>query len=613
MSETSSQHLKRKRRIGLFVLLSAASVFALGALNLAERTGDGSVRLDSVNLGDVEISYRLPPYSTQGSLSGNYLAAVHAINTGDTKGASIYLSAVLRDDPENQILQAELFQVELKEGDMDAAVALLRQYPKLADSSILGQMLLAADEVRVGNFDKAREIIEKTPVVGLSNLTMPVIENWLALGAKKPEKPLDATEAVKKGGNFSPIVYYHFALMNDVAGFPAQAEEYYAKATEQLADMPYRVAESIASFYLRQGNEAKAEAIFSSYLKDHPSTTFTEYVAMDALKEGKNTPPTVSNAAEGLAEFYLNIASILYSEQVLEDAQSFLQLALHIRADYPPAQLMLGNVLEQMGQGERADKVYGSINRESPLYIAAQIRMAYNSEKQGKAENAIQKLDSLKDKTSNDYNIYLAKADIYRNTKQFTESAENYTLALKELDEVKRHHWPVLYMRGIAYERSKQWEKAEQDFLKALEFEPNQPDILNYLGYSWLEKGVNLGKARDMIERALQQRPMDAHIIDSMGWAYFKLGQYDKAVRHLERAVELMPEDPTVNEHLGDVYWKVGRTIEARFQWKRALNLKPEPDLIPIIERKLAEGLNESVQKQALESAENKESASAPQ
>ncbi|MGH6954092.1 MAG: tetratricopeptide repeat protein, partial [Alphaproteobacteria bacterium] len=152
-------------------------------------------------------------------------------------------------------------------------------------------------------------------------------------------------------------------------------------------------------------------------------------------------------------------------------------------------------------------------------------------------------------------------------------------------------HWTLLYARGIALERSKQWPRAEADLLRALEFRPEQALVLNYLGYSWADRGENLERAREMIERAVALRPNDGYIVDSLGWVHYRMGQYDKAVIHLERALELKSGDAVITDHLGDAYWQAGRKTEARFQWRRALTLDADQDLRRSIQLKLEHGL----------------------
>jgi Flp pilus assembly protein TadD len=185
----------------------------------------------------------------------------------------------------------------------------------------------------------------------------------------------------------------------------------------------------------------------------------------------------------------------------------------------------------------------------------------------------------------------MALGNIERERKDFTGCGDAYTKAVATVAKPEKSNWVMFYFRGICYERSNQWPKAEADMKKALELYPDQPLVLNYLGYSWVDKGVHLEEGMDMIRRAVEQRPDDGYIVDSLGWAYFRTGNYDEAVKNLERAVQLKPDDPTINDHLGDAYWRVGRLLEAHFQWSQAVDFKPDPDELATLQKKLKDGL----------------------
>ena len=190
----------------------------------------------------------------------------------------------------------------------------------------------------------------------------------------------------------------------------------------------------------------------------------------------------------------------------------------------------------------------------------------------------------------------ISLGDIQRNHDRFAESIDNYDRAFKRIKTLESRHWSLLYARGISLERAKQWSRAEADFLNALDFKPEQPYVLNYLGYSWIEKGTHIDRALEMIRKAANLRPNDGYIIDSLGWGHYKLGNFDNAVRQLERAVELRPQDPIINDHLGDAYWRVGRQREADFQWRRALSLDPKDELSAKLRLKLKQGLAEDTE-----------------
>jgi Flp pilus assembly protein TadD len=188
---------------------------------------------------------------------------------------------------------------------------------------------------------------------------------------------------------------------------------------------------------------------------------------------------------------------------------------------------------------------------------------------------------------------------VLRGHKKFAECADVYSKAVALVPQPEKANWVLFYFRGICFERAHQWPKAEADLQQALKLFPEQPHVLNYLGYSWIDQGVHLDEGMDMIKRAVQQRPDDGYIVDSLGWAYFRIGNYEEAVKQLEHAIELKPEDPTINDHLGDAYWRIGRTLEAQFQWAHARDLKPDPEDLPKIEAKLKNGLPDETSSQA--------------
>lgn len=201
-------------------------------------------------------------------------------------------------------------------------------------------------------------------------------------------------------------------------------------------------------------------------------------------------------------------------------------------------------------------------------------------------------LESVADAFPDRAEPLVALGDIFRRNEQWNDGTAAYDRALERVDVIEPRHWSWFYSRGITHERAGRWDQAEADFLKALELEPGQPFVLNYLGYSWIDRGINLERGREMIEEAVAQRPRDGYIVDSLGWVHYLLGNYQEAVRHLERAVELSPNDPTINDHLGDAYWRVGRRKEAQFQWRRAFDMGPtEPGQAENLQRKIADGM----------------------
>ena len=317
------------------------------------------------------------------------------------------------------------------------------------------------------------------------------------------------------------------------------------------------------------------------------------------LANGLKAPKTVSNGTEGAAEALFNVAGTLTEENSTEIALVYGRLAIALRPDFPLAQMVVGRVLGTLRRPAEAIKVYDTVSRGSPLWWTARLRSAASLEALGKDDEAIAQLRDLSREQETRPDALVNLGDILRSKKRFAESVDAYDAAIKRIGQVDRHHWSLLYSRGISLERSKQWARAEEDFVAALELNPDQPYVLNYLGYSWVDQGINLDRAQKMIERAVELRPNDGYIVDSLGWVLYRLGRHPGAVKQLERAVELRPQDPTINDHLGDAYWMVGRHIEARFQWRRALSLDPEPEQIAAIRKKILNGMAKAKTKAA--------------
>ena len=271
-----------------------------------------------------------------------------------------------------------------------------------------------------------------------------------------------------------------------------------------------------------------------------------------------------------------------------------MQLALYLAPNHPLALLSLADLYESVKKPAMAIKIYERVPASSPLKRNAQIQLATDLDAADRSDEAIKILKGVTAEDPKDLEAIMALGNIERGRKKFADCATTYSQGIDALPDANdKANTVYYYYRGICEERSKQWNKAEADMRKALELQPDQPHVLNYLGYSWIDQGINLDEGMKMIKRAVDQRPDDGYIVDSLGWAYFRIGNYEEAVKNLERAIDLKPEDPTINDHLGDAYWRVGRTLEAKFQWAHARDLKPEPEDLPKIEAKIENGLPE--------------------
>jgi tetratricopeptide (TPR) repeat protein len=384
---------------------------------------------------------------------------------------------------------------------------------------------------------------------------------------------------------------YHKALIADVLGRPQDALAAYEHSMRQDATT-LRIALAYARHAAKNGNVKLAQEILDGQTERSQGEP---HVLVRELREkigpDKKTDLLISTAAEGMAEVFYGLGEALTSEGGLSMGVLYLQLALYAQPDHAFALAALASAYESGQRYQAALDAYDRIPSGSALQPAIDIRKAFDLNSLDKVDEAKVILDGLAKADANDLKPLDALGNILRARKRYAEAVDVYSAALKLIPKPDKRHWSIFYSRGTCYERLKNWPAAEADLQKALELYPDQPLALNYLGYSWVDQNRNLKQGMGLIEKAVALKPDDGYIVDSLGWAHYKLGNYAEAVRFLERAVELKPQDPVLNDHLGDALWRVGREREAKFQWDQALTLDPEPEELERIKKKLSEGM----------------------
>lgn len=545
-------------------------------------------------------------YSESSSLSGSFLSGRFARAQGDRRSAIRYLEQALAADPGNPTILSQLLVLTLTAGEMEQAAGYAETLGGMPGHEPLVDLVLAIEAVREDDFNKAAQQFQKVFAAQESTLWGPLFMAWVDHARGTLKRPLQPSDILPEGQQAPPFLAYQLALVNDMAGFSDMAEKQYELAVLDIARAPFRAVEAAANFYRRQGWHERLMQLKLDYLNAHPDASTlgdTEAAAQAAALMAQETdgtpesPRLVAGTQEGVAEILFIMASVLYSVDAQQDTQLYLRLSLRLRPDFPVAQLLLGSVLEDEGRYAEAAEAYGGVSAESVLVGRALLRKAYMIEKQGRLEEALAMLDTRAADNPTDYDAYIAKGDLLRNRARYGEAVEAYTLSLERIPEVAERHWGIFFARGACLERLGDWERAQSDLRQTLLLSPDQPEVLNYLGYGLLVRGEDAEEARRLIEQAYALQPNAPHIIDSMGWAAYRAGDPESAVQHLEQAIELMPEDPTINDHLGDAYWQIGRKTEARYQWERALTYAPEPALEKAIRRKLKEGLPQVARK----------------
>lgn len=521
---------------------------------------------------------------------GAYLAGRHAATVNDSSKAAIFYERALRDQPDDPVILERAFMAALTAGDMGRAVPLARRLAAIDPDERMARLTLALAALRDGRFGEASSEMDAAAPGPFTALVGTLTHAWAAVGDGDKDRALARIAAFEGRAAFALFRTYHEALMLDVLGDREGAARAYDKAMETSGGGSIRVVQAYASFAARDGRRDEARTALASFLEmsgEHPLAEF-ELKRLDA---GEALPPLVANAREGVAEALYGLGSALAGDTSSGLAELYLNLALFMRPDFDIARSLLGGAYEAQKRWADAVAAYDRIGKASPLYLNARIQTAMALDKLDREEEAVRVLRRVVRENPDRIEPLVALGDIHRAKEKYAEAAVEYERAIMLAGEPAERDWTLYYARGICFERLGEWAKAEKDLKLALELSGEHPLVLNYLGYSWIEQRHRLDDALAMIEKAVEQRPNDGFIVDSLGWARYRLGEYDLAVKYLERAVELQPGDPTINEHLGDAFWKVGRRIEARYQWSHALSLEPEAGREKILRTKLDFGL----------------------
>lgn len=521
--------------------------------------------------------------------AGPYLAARNAQIENDFQAAARYFSLALTQDPTNEDLMESAILALVGQGDIERAVAVSRRLSALDSSSQVANMVLLAEAVKAEDFDAVIELLQSGVLVG------PLVDSlalaWVQVGQGNMSAAIGSFDKVAGGEGTQSFGLYHKALALAMVGDLEGAE----------AILSGQAGTSIPP--TRRGIIAQSE-ILSQLERNADALTLIDTVFGDdldpvlldlrtRLESGETLALTsIRSASDGLAEVFFSVAGALSGEANDGYTIVYTRIAEYLRPDHRDAILLTAQLLENMGRYELATAAYNRIPRDDPAFHSAELGRAEALRLSGRVDAAIEVLQQLSESHAEQSAVHVALGDVFRRLSRYDEAGEAYDRALSLYDEPDQAQWSLFYMRGITHERMDRWDLAEADFRKALELKPDQPQVLNYLGYSLVEMQVNLDEALNMIERAVKARPNDGYITDSLGWVLYRLGRFDEAVGHMERAAELTPVDPIVNDHLGDVYWSVGRKREAEFQWNRAMSFDPEEEDGERIRRKLKVGLD---------------------
>ena len=526
------------------------------------------------------------------SLLGSYLAGRVARGQHDTETAATYYREALVRDPGNDVLIEQSFLMELIEGNWARTEELARALIKAQPTHRTAHAFMGLIEFKAQRYEAADEHFKAANANPIGELTSTLARAWLYRAQDKTQEALAVLDAPKQPPDWAQYyLRYHRALLADEAGRRAEARAAY----ERIPKNDQRTLRVTLAYARHAANGGDAK-LAQSVLKAHFERTKNEghpvaRALQDQIDAGERPDLLVATPTAGLAEAFYGLGEALTGEGGIGPGAVYLQFALYLDSGSPFALAALANAYETTKRYEAAIAAYDRIPKGTPLQASVEIRKALNLNQLERVDEAQKLLDQIAQEYPKDIRPLDALGSIMRGHKRFAEAVDYYTRAIALIDKPEQKHWSYFYSRGTSYERLKQWPLAEADLQRALQLSADEALVLNYLGYSWIDQNRNLKQGLALIEKAVKQKPDDGYIVDSLGWAYFRLGNFKEAVKHLERAVELKPEDPVLNDHLGDSYWRVGREREARFQWDQALTLKPEPEDAEKIKKKLQKGL----------------------
>ena len=518
------------------------------------------------------------PRSAHDAPSGvfaDFLAGRFALTQADAQTASTEFLKALAVRPDDPELLQQAFIASMIAGRSES-VQLARRLP----DSQAAQLLLGQSEVLAGHWQAAEQRFRALPHQGLAQLLQPLLIAWSEQGDGRTDAALATLRPFMDSQRFRNVYTLHAALIADQAGRTAEAMKLYRQAQSEFGGTNLRLTQILASAEARQGHPAEAQRTIAAFAASTPDMA----IAAKALAAGIASP-AVPRPQDGIAEAYLALAASMQDSS--DFAMLLLRLALDLRPDFTAARLLAAEILEGGHHLEHALQMLTPVSADDPLIAVVRLQRAMLTDKLGHSDDAVHDLQRISHDFPNSPVPLMREGDLLRTKQRYAECIVAYDHAIERMKSPGTAGWLAYYDRGICYERSHQWPKAEADFKHALALSPDEPFVLNYLGYSWADMGKNLAQARQMIEKAVQRRPNDGAMVDSLGWVMLRQGDTADAVKTLERAVELEPEDASINGHLGDAYQAAGRKLEAAYQWRRALTFNPEPDDAAKLEAKL--------------------------
>ncbi len=540
------------------------------------------------------------------SLSGTYLAGRTAGRERDTTASAAYIEKALQLDPANIQLVERLFGLKLANGKLDEAKLIATKIIGFNSQHRMARLLLGLDAFKTGKLEDARTHFAEASYTPMGQLTSSLLTAWTFAAENNSSAAMKELDNLKANSSFNAFRALHQALIADFTKNKVKAAAAFTEAYK-LSGSSLRVTQSYGQYMEANGKHDLAIKAYEAFIAANNGSVLVEQALANA-KAKKPVEPFIKTPLAGAGEALFSIAAAMNDEESLDVSLLYGQLAILTEQDLPVVQTLLGDVLASSNNFEGSNEAYAAVPATSPLKVNAEMQSALNLQRLDRKTEALDKLKQLAKNDPKNVEVLTTLGNVYRNNEQYAEAEATYTAAINVLPKVDSSDWQLFFSRGIASSSQKKWDASEADFRKALELSPDEPSVLNYLGYSLIDLGQKQEEAFKMVQRAVELKPNDGYIVDSLGWGYFKIGDYENAVVHLERAVELKASDPLIADHLGDAYWHVGRKLEAKFQWQHALDNEPEPADAARIKLKMQNGLPDSMPAKPAENTPKKNS-----
>lgn len=521
-------------------------------------------------------------YYGTNSLYGAYLAARVAHLRQDFDNAAEYYKIVIDKDASNSNINRTVYVILSSLGQIEEATPYAQKEIELGNTESIAPLIVAIKDFADGKYAQSRENIMLIKDKAHTTLINPLFEAWAYAGEKNEEQAIASIDKIEKDPALETMELFHKGMIYDYLGNKEKAQEMFGDIVKNhYQSVTYRLLEVITDFYVRNGDKETAKKIFTRYSDNGLLSVLLDNIDRKIEITQENSPAIIDTPQKGLAEALFNIGTIFRSSVGgTEFAQIYIAAASYLNPDYDISKIALANVLEEIGLLKEANKYYQQVGKNSGSYFIARAKIIENLNTLKEYDEAEKQIKLLLEDYPDNTQLLSDLGTIYGNMNRHDEAVDYYLKAIQSADTNDREIWPIYYALAVSYDKLNQKTKAEQNLQKALLLSNQNPDVMNYLGYSWLEQGRNIEQAAKMILEAYQKYPYEGHIIDSMGWIYFRLGMYTKAVEFLEQAAAMNPGNAVINDHLGDAYWLAGRKNEAVFQWNHALDLKEDADTL---------------------------------